>query len=303
MSDLETAAHEAATQLQPLIQSLSEAQRECQEAIHHLEGLGGRLTGDRRALHDIVDAMRKDAEQTEQMLSDQASDATTNLSRVAEAVDSAVKEWEKTLGREDAALTGGSRLLSELGQRVKDLAEAAEASSHATLEWANSVSQHLEEAVAAVEQVVGGGLRTMVADWKRQVEESVTRLVDYFEKDCEGLLNGREADWRSKVAQLHDLLDHAFEGIAPHEQEIASYTVEKWGQLMDAQLASSHKEAQALTDVLASLGQSAANYEGELKAASDMIGEQQQQAAQSAAKLEQGLFDTRGHWATYNITG
>jgi hypothetical protein len=303
VSDLETAVHEAVTQVQPLLQALDEAQKECHEAIRYLHNLGERLTADRHALQDVVAALGHDADDTQQMLSNQTADATANLGRVAEAVGVAAGEWNEVFHKEDAALAGGSSLLSELGPRVKDLAETAESASHAALEWANAVSQQLEEAVEAVEQAVSVGLTTMVADWKHQVEVAVTRLVDYFDKDCEGLLNTREADWKSKVEQLHEFMDHAFEGIAPHDHEVASYTVEKWGQLMEVQLASTHKEAQTLNEALASLGQAAANFEGNLQATSDAIGERQQLAAESAARLEQGLFDARGRWGTFGITG
>jgi chromosome segregation ATPase len=302
VSDLETAVHEAVTQVQPLIQALDEAQKECHEAIRYLHNLGERLNADQHALRDVVAALGHDADETQHMLSDQTADATTNLGRVTEAVGAATDEWSEVFRKEDAALAGGSSLLSELGPRVKDLAERAESASHAALEWANAASQQLEEAVEAVEHVVGVGLTTMVADWKHQVEVSVTRLVDYFDKDCEGLLNTREADWKSKVAQIHEFMDHAFEGIAVHDHEVTSYTVEKWGQLTEAQLASTHKEAQTLNEALASLGQAATNFEGELQVASDAIAERQQQAAESAARLEQGLFDARGRWGTFGIT-
>jgi len=303
VSDLETAAHEAVTQVQPLLQALDEAQKECHEAIGHLHDLGARLTADRHALQDVVAALGQDAGETEQMLSDQAADATANLGRVADAVSAAMDEWDGVFGKEDAALLGGSRLLSELGARVKDLAETSESASRAALDWADAASQQLEEAVEAVEQLLSVGMATMVADWRRQVEVSVTRLVDFFEKDCEGLLNSRETDWKSKLPQLHEFMDHAFEGIATHDHEVASYAVEKWGQLMEAQLASTQKEAHTVNEALASLAQAAANCEGSVQVASDMIGEQQQHATENAARLERSLFEARGRWATFGITG
>jgi len=64
VSDLETAAHEAVTQVQPLLQALDEAQKECHEAIGHLHDLGARLTADRHALQDVVAALGQDAGQS-----------------------------------------------------------------------------------------------------------------------------------------------------------------------------------------------------------------------------------------------
>jgi len=303
VADLETAAHEAVAQVQPLLQALDQTQKECQEAIRSIQVLHERLGADRHALQQVVAGLGQDAEQTEQMLAEQTTDATANLGRLTEAAGAAAEEWRELTGKEDAALAGGSALLPELGARVKELAEAAEAASRAALEWSDSVSHQLEEAVEAVEQVVGVGLATMIADWKRQLETSVTQLVDYFEKDCEGLLDGREADWKGKLAQLHELMDHAFEGIAAHQHEVSSYAVEKWETLAQAQLASTQKEAQTVDEALASLQKTVANYDGALQLASDTISEQQDLAAQGAARLEQALFETRGRWGTAGITG
>jgi hypothetical protein len=305
VSDLETSAHEAVAKVQPLIEALDEAQRECQEAVRYVHALNERLAQDRQSLADAVDALGQDAEAAEQMLAGQAADATSNLGRVKEGVSGAAHVWEEMLQDEEKALKGASDdLLQGLAGRVDELAGKAEGARHAVLEWAASIGQQLEETVEKLEQVVSVGLPKMLGEWRQGTETEVSRLVEFLDKTCPELLDTREASWRDKIAQAHELMDHAFEGIAKHAQEVASYTPEKWGHLLEAELEPTQSQAHTLAEeTLPNLSKDVEGYEGSLQAGAKMVGDQHDQVAKEAAKLEQGLLEVRGRWATFGITG
>ncbi len=302
MSDLETTAHEAVARVQPMVEALDEAQHECQEAIRYVHALHDRLAADHRALQAAVAALQQDAEQAEQTLATLAGAAATSVEHLGEAAAAAASDWEARLGKEDEALAGGAQLVTELGERVRELAAKADETRQQVLDWTASLSQHLEQTVEAVEQAISVDLVAAVADWRRDAEASVQRLVDFLEKDCEELLAGKEADWKEKLPQALELLDHACSGIAPHQQEVGAYVIERWGQHLEAQLDRAQTQVHGLDEQISSLRQATENVGGQVRLATEMVGELQQKAADDAVKLAQGFAAARARWAAMGIT-
>ena len=69
-----------------------------------------------------------------------------------------------------------------------------------------------------------------------------------------------------------------------------------------AQMKFASEDAHKLADELKSLSQTAENYEGELEVAAQVVVEHQQQAAEAATHLAEGLLEVRGRWGTFGIT-
>jgi chromosome segregation ATPase len=302
VSDLESTAHEAVANVQPLLDHLDEAHRECDQAVRYIHTLSEQLTTDRQDLQDAVDALAEQADHAAQALSAFTSDATEDLERVATAVISAREEWEEVFGKEEAALAGAAELLPGLAERIKELTDAADATSHGVLDWATRVAQELEHTVEAVEQFVGVGLPALLADWRREADAVVHKLTDFFDQDCEKLLAEKEADWRDKLPQLHEFVEHAFQTMTTHGQEVAAHAGARWSELLAAQLEAKQKEAQELGESLNGLTQAIENYEGQLQAAGQMVAGQQEQAATDARQLASDLNQLRGRWGTFGIT-
>jgi chromosome segregation ATPase len=296
------AVHEAAKSVKPLVQALDDAQRECQEAIRYIHGLLEHLKNDRQALDEVVDALVHDAHEVEQALSGTTADATSNLTLMKDAVHHAAEEWEEVFGGEEKALAGASELLPELSDRVKELAEKAETSSHGVLEWASSVSHELDKAVESVEHAVSVGLTSMVADWRRGLEGTANKLVDIFEKECAEQVTAHEATWRPRVNQVRMMLGHAFDAIAEHEQKVKEYTDERWGELKNAQIEATKEVVRNVGDELSSLSLAVENDEGQLDVAARTVSEGQQHLAEAATQLAQALLEVRGRWGTFGIT-
>jgi len=302
MGDLEITAHEAVASVKPLLDHLDEAHRECDQAVRHIQTLSERLTSDRQDLQDAVDALAEQADQAARALAAFTSDAAEDMDRVSSAVTSAREEWEEVFGKEEAALVGAAELLPGLAERVKELADEADAASRGVLDWAGRVAQELEHTVDAVERFVGVGLPALLADWRREADAVVHKLTDFFDKDCEQVLAGKEADWRDKIPQLHEFVDHAFETMTTHGQEVAAYTGVRWSEVLAAQLAAKQKEAEELGESLDGLTQTIENYEGQLQAAGQMVAAQQEQAATDVRQLASDLNQLRGRWGTFGIT-
>jgi vacuolar-type H+-ATPase subunit D/Vma8 len=302
VGNFDEAVHEAANGVKPFAQALDDAHRECEDALRYVKTLSAQLKADREALDEVVEAMAQDAKQVEEALSGVTSDATQNLGLVKEAVGHASEEWAEVFHGEETALAGASELLPELGERVKELAEQAEAATHGVLEWVGTVGHELDKAVESVEQAVSVSLGALVADWRRSTEGAVGKLVEFFEKEWPDAVKTKEAEWRRKVDEVHTLMDHTFEEIAAHDQKVKEYAEEEWVELKDAQMKFASEDAHKLADELKSLSQTAENYEGELEVAAQVVVEHQQQAAEAATHLAEGLLEVRGRWGTFGIT-
>src|SRR5262245_29358419 len=130
MTDFHIAIPEAVTHVQPFIQALDDAQRECQDAIRYAQTLREQIAHDRQALQEAVAALVQGAQEAEQALSGQTADAVANLGRVKSVVEVAAQEWEQVFDEETQPHASAAELLPGLANNVKELAEKAETASH-----------------------------------------------------------------------------------------------------------------------------------------------------------------------------
>lgn len=301
MGSFDEAVHEAVNSLQPFVQVLDDAHRECQVATGYLETLGEGLKTYRKALDEMVGALVHDSHEVEQVLSATTTDATTNLGSLQEGVGQALQEWEEVFGAEKTALGGATELLPGLGIQVKELAEKAEETTRRVLEWAASVSQELDEVVALAEHTVTVGMSALVADWRRALEGAAKAIIETFEQESQHVAD-HEKEWQAKVDQVNALLDDAFERISAHDVKVEEYVDEKWSELKDAQIEATLKDqVPQVVSGLHSLSVAAENHERQVEAAATMITGEQQHATQDAAQLAEGLFKVRELWFTFGI--
>jgi hypothetical protein len=300
MADFHVSIPEAVNAVQPLLRTLGDAQRECQEAIRYVQSLGERLKQDRAALQEAATALETLAREKAEEATAHVANATANFDRVKEVVQIALEEWGETCEREGRVLVTACESLPELTAGVTAMAEKVEKAGREALEWATTLSQKIHGAVEGVEQAVTGGLAKLVDDWRREAEAETARVLDFLDQ-CEELLITKEAEWRDKMPPLQKMVEEAFEGIADHQDEVVAYGASRWEQLFSAQFESTQKEAGKLAARLSSLGQAVANYEGQLQVAGRMIGERQDKAAAGAAELRQELAQVRAHWDTLGI--
>jgi len=301
MADLETTAHEAVAKVQPMLEALQDAQRDAQDAVRYVERLRAQLAAEREALEAAVESMRLDAGAIEQALASRVPEAAANLDRLTEVVGLADQAWSSAISQEATAVTDGTTLLSELGTRVTEHADLAEAATDATVALANGIADNLETAIEAVEQAVGMGLATMVAEWRRAGEAAVERLTDFFDHKIEQVIADKQTDMKEKLARLHELLDQAMKGITEHTQEVATYTIDRWAQLFAAQLELTRTQMQGATEMIGSITQLTRNDAGQIQVAAGLVTDEQQHAAEAMTKLGEGFNNLRGLWATYGI--
>ena len=298
----EAVIHETVNSVQPMVKLLDEAQHECQEAIRHVQALGERLQADRQELRAAVEVLAHDAASAEQTLSAQAEAASATLGRVAGIVGLAATEWPEVFHAEEQALAGGAELLPQLGQRVHEITEKAEAATRGVLEWAGEVKQHLEQAVTGAEQLVSENVAAKLAVTCREAVLAIaTGLIDLLQKQGEDPIGAKEAECQPKLQQIHEFFDRSFEALAAKEEALASDVVERLDQVLEAETTSTQTVAQALAEGLSSLAQAATNDEGGLTTAAQMLAQHQDQVASGAASLAGDLLAVRGQWATYGI--
>jgi chromosome segregation ATPase len=297
------AVNEAANAVTPLVQALDDVHRECQDATRYISALGEGLKGYRTALDGIVADLVQDSHDVEATLSETTAQATAGLGTLKTAIEAAVPEWEEIFTAEKTALAGAVDLTPELGEKLKALAEAAEAATHGVLEWVGTVSHGLDQAVESVEHAVGVGLAAVVADWRRALEGACTHLVESLQTKLPEELSRKEHEWQPRIAQVHAILEKVFEDIHEHDAKVEAYIGdERWIERKDEQLKSTTEVATSLKAALSSLTQAVSNYEGQLQVAAEMVTEQQELAAHGASQLAQDLLAVRGLWATFGIT-
>ncbi len=302
MSDLETSAHEAVAQVQPLVAVLDEAQQESQQALQHVQALRNQLSADRQALHDAIAGMQKDAEVAESSLVAQLRATITNLGHLADAVGSAATDWEELFAQEEEALATGAALLKEMGAHVEEAAEKVGSASQGIFQWVDDAAKHLEEIVEALDHDLGTGLVATLVAWREQAGTAVGNVVTFLQKDCEDLLHHPEAEWNEKATQLPGLLAQTFERAAAHQKEVGQYLVDRWEQLLLQEIEAAHTSAAQVAEVVAGVGTVTQNCSGRLRVAAEMITQQQQEAAAGATQLSQALADTRARWATFGLS-
>src|SRR5262245_18238375 len=173
MADLETAAAEAVVNVQPLLQQLAEAEKECENAGGHLQAIATQLVADRKDLLEAVEALAQEADALGTRLGEQASDAVAALVALTAALRQAGTEGAEDLDAEKTGVDSAGTLVSELGPRVTEAAEAAEKASHAALEMATAVAQTLDESIREVVQLVGVDLPFLAVDVEGRIAPPV----------------------------------------------------------------------------------------------------------------------------------
>lgn len=300
MGDFKVTIPEAVNNVQPFVQAMDDAQRECQDAVRYVHTMHESLTHDRQELAAAVAGLHQDAQQVEEVLPPQIAGATANFGRVKTVVEHVVEEWEQVFHEEEQALTSASQLLTGLAESVKEIADDTDKTTHAVLEWVDTASKHLEDAVTAVEQLMHD-VTEAVAAWKKAAEEEVAHVVEYMAKDIHAAVNTKDEDFKHKLEQLHDFLDHAFSDLDAHDKLIEDYAEKHWSHMLEEQIKSAHEVAQTLADALTSLAQAVENDDSELQVAGQMVAERQQQAAEAATSMEQALGALREHWESFGI--
>ena len=302
MDKFDDAVREAANAVQPLVQALDDAHRECEQATGYITALGEGLKGYRTTLDEIVAALVQDSSDAEQSFSGMTTQATTDLTTLKEAIEAGVPEWEEVFAAEKTALTGAVELSPELGENLKALADAAEAATQGVLEWVGTVTQNLDKAVESVEHTVGVGMAAVVADWRRALEGASRQLIESLSKKHPEALEGKEKEWEAHINQVKAILEKAFEDISEHDTKVEHYVGdERWIELKDQEVKATAEVKDKLANELSGLAHAVTNYEGQLQVAAEMITEQQDLAAQGATQLAQDLLALRGLWATFGI--
>jgi hypothetical protein len=295
MTDFKVAIPDAVNGVQPLMKSLEDARRECQEAVRYVQSLEERLKQDRAALQEAAAVLESQARANGEQVTAHVAAATANFDRVKEVVQIAVEEWGETCEREGEVLLTAPETLSALAEAVQAMAENAETSGREVLEWTTSASQKIRGAVEGVEHAVTTVLAPLVAECQRQAAADIDRMLEFLDK-CEELIITKEAEWRDKMPPLHQMLEEAFQSITKHQDEVLAYAAARWEHLVQAQLEATQVEVGKLVARLASLGQAVAGYEGQLEVAGQMVGERQDKAADGAAELKRELAQVRAHW-------
>jgi hypothetical protein len=301
--DLETAAHEAVVKVQPLLQQLGDAEKECEAAWSHLQALDKQLVEDRKALLEAVEALAQEADAIGTQLAEDVSGAVAALGGLTAAVRQAGTDGSEDLDAEKTGLENAGTLVSELGPHVTEVAVAAEAASHGALEGATAVVQGLEEALQKIVQIVGVDLPFLAVEVKKQVEAAVTELLSFLEDKCTTLLDTKEGEWDEKLATAQQLVDTSLEAVRVHAREVTTHTQEKWTEVVDEEMTEIESEVTTLTDALSSLTKAVIDKDGEVKVAAEAVGERLQDGTEAAVAVEGALNGVRGRWATFGITG
>lgn len=300
--DLEVAAREAVVKVQPLIQQLDTAEKECETAWNHVQALDKQLVEDRKALLDAVDALAQEADAIEDGLSEQVSGAVEALGALAAALRQAGTDGSEDLDAEKGGLESAGTLVSELAPHVTEVAAAAEAASRSALEGATAVAESLEGALQKIVHLVGVDLPFLAVEVKGQVETAVTELLGFLEEKCSALLDTKAGEWEEKLAAGRQLMEASLEAVRAHTREVTTHTQEKFTEVVDEEMTDIEGEVAGLTDALDSLTKAAIDKEGQVKVAAEAVGERLQDVAEAAATVEGALNGVRGRWGTFGIT-
>jgi hypothetical protein len=195
-----------------------------------------------------------------------------------------------------------ANLLTELGPKVQEVAEAAEAASRAALEEAAAIGKALEQTVDKVEQLVSVDFAFLVAELRQHVEAAVGSVISFMSETCDQMLDKKEAEWREKLAAVRELMETSIEKVEVHTKEVGTHTEEKWTKLLGDELAEIEGEANTLIGELGSFTKAVEQKEAQVKVAASMVEERQQQNADAVANVERELNNVRGRWGTFGIT-
>jgi uncharacterized phage infection (PIP) family protein YhgE len=300
--EMETAAREAVTNLQPFLQHLGEMEKDCHAAAEQVEALRRLLDEDEKALEEAVTALAHEADQMEQELTTDAHTAIGSVSRLVLAFQQAHTEAPGDVDAETAMLANAAALLNGLAERVQEVAGAVESGSQAALDEAAAVVQALEQAVDQVEQLVSVAFVSLVADLERGLETFTSQLVKFLTEDCEHYLDEHTSELTQKVEAAHGYVEMGLALVEKHAGDVMEYAEGEWTRRVDDALATSEADVVSLVNELSDLTQAAAEEDRQVKAAAEHLEERLHQAAQEAGTVEQELNETRGRWATFGVT-
>ncbi len=296
MSDLETTAPAALEQVRPLRERLDDIDHECETAAAHVAALRERLTADRTALHDAVEALAHTVEDASQRLADGSNAAEAALAAIANASHETGATGAQTLQTQSTALAGAAGELSGLAPQVTALAEAAAVASQAALDGIERITSGLAQAIDAAEQLLSIDLASLYADSRRALEAASTELLAVLHDRCPALLAEKEQDWHGKLDEVHGMVVETFTLMETHAGDVAEYTEQATRQLGEEQLDHAAQEAEALRGGLDALAHALADDKGRLQVASEMVVESLQTTSQAAKVAEQKLHEVRGRW-------
>jgi hypothetical protein len=299
--NLEEAAHAALASVRALRGHLGEARDACQEssggvgtAAHHLETEG-------KMLHAAVDELRQAVDAAEQQLSEDILKSESALARVATTAHEAGTEGKTTLEAESSTEESLAQQLPALDKQLADTAEAVEAASRAALERSAAIEGSLGQIVHDVEQLLSTDLASALAELRQTVEASATAARALLEHDAPAALDKSEKDFTERMSEVRQVVDQAFADLERHAKEVADYSVEKFGLLIDHETDEMKLQTSALEADLGNLTRDAGQREAEVEHAAQALVEHMQANGESARALEEALNNVRGRWATFGF--
>jgi chromosome segregation ATPase len=293
--DLETAAHDLLLKVRSLREKVGEVKGASQKCINSLDRIGTRVHDDAEALRAADDALLAAFHETEETLAKDGPPVKQSLSEAAAACEEAGTQGTILLDAESAVLETLPHELLEDQRHVIERADAAESQSHSALEHAGATSKTIETSRTELEH----GFAALVQELEqgRQVNEAEEhRLEEGLEHDAEGIEEAA-AYWPDKLHDAREALDRAMESMQTHMTEVAAYSVEKVGALMEHEVDLVESDGNTLRDELDRLTRAVEEKQGQVSAAGELVVEQEHAAQESATALEDQVETVRARWA------
>src|SRR4029453_15149913 len=286
--ELDVAAREAVTKVQPFVQALAEAESDCHAAAEHVEALRKLLEEDEKALEEAVTALSREADQVEKETSSDAHGATASIGYLVLAFRQAGTNGTADLDAETGVLENARTLLTELAERVEELAAAAEAAAQAALDETALVVHELDEMVTAAENLVSADFVSFVADIEDRLEKFSGAMVTFLSETCKDHLDERAVEFIQKLMEARQFVNESLAHVEAQAVEVMDYTEGMWTHRMDVELTEVETDVGTLLQELNGLAQAAVKHDDDLKAAAEVVEERLRQAARAASGAQKG---------------
>lgn len=249
--DLETAAHSLLLKVRELRASFVEVTEASSLCVTRLAAARQQVEDAAASLRGDHDAFLAAIEDAGKELLEGAAPVEPALLETGAACGAAFADGTRLLEAEQQAQEALSlELLAEQRQVILQ-ADAAEAGSRSALEHAAEVAQQIVQDGADLRQAFA----TLEGAMEERLEEA-TRQDDALDAQVVAALERLElsaATWPPRVAEVVEMSEEAFEALREHLAQVANYSVDTAGHLVEEQMDLLQAGAETLGEELTSL--------------------------------------------------